>query len=156
MNSVPSCSCGYLLGLCLEGGRQHVGEELQRHRKQELHEGHNDEHQEGEKSEDVGTSSQELGRKKTQFKSRVACGMAAVWTSLQQRAAATWSSFVSLVTITLLTEPTLSTLHRESIHLHGNRKHPVHRRVIPYTHSTEASYSYILQKHSIAKFYSAV
>lgn len=53
----------YLLWLCLEGGRQHVGEEFQSYRKQELHEGDDDEHQEGKKSEDVSTCSEELGRK---------------------------------------------------------------------------------------------
>lgn len=53
----------YLLWLCLKGGRQHVGEEFQSHRKQKLHEGDDDEHQEGKKSEDVGTCSEELGRK---------------------------------------------------------------------------------------------
>lgn len=53
----------YLLWLCLEGGRQHVGEEFQSYRKQELHEGDDDEHQEGKKSEDVGTCSEELGTK---------------------------------------------------------------------------------------------
>ena len=53
----------HLLGLCLEGGRQHVGEEFQSHRKQELHEGDDDEHQEGKESEDVGTRSEELGRR---------------------------------------------------------------------------------------------
>lgn len=50
----------YLLGLSLEGGRQHVGEELQSHWEQELHEGDDDEDQEGQQSEDVGTGSQEL------------------------------------------------------------------------------------------------
>lgn len=50
----------HLLGLCLKGGRQHVGEELERHRQKELHEGDDDEDQEGEESKDVGTRPQEL------------------------------------------------------------------------------------------------
>lgn len=60
--SYASCSFNYLLGLSLEGGRQHVGEEFQSYRKQELHEGDDDKHQEGKKSEDVCTCSEELGR----------------------------------------------------------------------------------------------
>jgi len=52
----------HLLRLCLEGGRQHVGEEFQSHGEQELHEGDDDEHQEGKESEEVGTRSEELGR----------------------------------------------------------------------------------------------
>lgn len=53
-------AAAHLLGLCLKGGRQHVGEELERHGQQELHKGDNDEDQEGEKPEDVCARSQEL------------------------------------------------------------------------------------------------
>lgn len=115
------------------------------------------------KGRSLKTSAQVLRNwgEKTQFKSRVVClgwllfGQASSrGQQLPGHPLSPWSQ--SLSSITLLTEPTVSTLHREPIHLHGNRKHPVHRRVIPYTHSTEASYSYILQKHSIATFYSAV
>lgn len=54
----------HLLGLCLEGGRQHVGEEFEGDRKQELHEGDDDEDEEGEEPEDVGARSEELERKR--------------------------------------------------------------------------------------------
>ena len=66
----------YLLRLCLKRGGQHVGEELQYHRKQELHEGNNDEDQEGEESEDVSASPQELGEYLQQSVCRELCGSA--------------------------------------------------------------------------------
>lgn len=52
----------YLLWLRLKGGRQHVGEEFQGYRKQELHKRDNNEDQEGKKSEDVCTCSEKLQR----------------------------------------------------------------------------------------------
>lgn len=55
-------SSGYLLRLGFKGGRQHVGEQLQRHRKEELHERDDDEHQERQQSENVCTRSEELRR----------------------------------------------------------------------------------------------
>lgn len=47
LSCLVSGSFDYLLWLRLKGGRQHVGEEFQSYRKQELHEGDNNEHQEG-------------------------------------------------------------------------------------------------------------
>lgn len=49
-----------LLGLRLKGGREHVREEFQCHRQQELHERNDDEHQEGEEPEHICTRPQEL------------------------------------------------------------------------------------------------
>ena len=55
------CSEGtYLLGLCLEGAGQHVGEELDGHGQQELHEGHNDEHGEWDESKKISRRSHKL------------------------------------------------------------------------------------------------
>lgn len=59
INNQPPIST-YLLCLCLKGGRQHVGEEFQSYRKQELHEGNDDKHQERKKSEDISTCSEKL------------------------------------------------------------------------------------------------
>lgn len=52
----------YLLGLCLESRGKHFREELQEDRKQELHEGDDDEHHERDKAEQVCTRPHQLHR----------------------------------------------------------------------------------------------
>lgn len=49
-----------LLQLVLEGTGQHVGEQLQRHRQQQLHEGDYQKHRQGNQSEDVGAGARQL------------------------------------------------------------------------------------------------
>ena len=46
-----------------EGGRQHPGEQLQGHGKEELHEGHQDEHGERDQAEQVGHCADQLSEK---------------------------------------------------------------------------------------------
>ena len=49
-----------LLGRLLEGARQHPGEELEGDGKQELHEGDDDENEEGDETEEVGRRPHQL------------------------------------------------------------------------------------------------
>lgn len=64
VNVAAGCVCVYmytcLFGLCLEGGGQHLWEQLEEHGEEELHERNDDENHEGHQTEEVSTGPHQL------------------------------------------------------------------------------------------------